>query len=95
MRHSQGYATISGPDSLQEFDTVVCSHCQSIIHHETIQQRTELTEWCCTCDALICPKCANELRSGGMCKPWERQMEEIEKGIDRQRALNSYSRCWE
>jgi hypothetical protein len=85
-----GAATILDPDApVWEHDTVTCKHCERIIftvpgtlsmqyliyHPSTQQWTTEMGAFCRRCMAPVCLACD----AIGTCRPWERQMEELER----------------
>jgi len=84
MRRVQGYATFSGPESLTEYDTIQCGHCQRVIFTKpgTISTiyliygsderwREEPGAFCRVCMRPVCLSCHDV----GTCRPWERMIE--------------------
>lgn len=68
MRNPTGYATISGPEGIQEIDTFTCFHCNSIVH-----VKGDPGGFCRHCMKLICPKCV-----GQGCTPFLKKLERWE-----------------
>lgn len=94
----QGYAVINSPESgkatldgyqceevrigSNEYDTTVCSHCNSITHVKARMDPAEIGGFCRACMKLVCRYCAN-----GPCVPFMKKLDEMEK---RDIALRSY-----
>lgn len=94
----QGYAQIISPktgnanlDGLQcdeisagvnEYDTIVCFHCNRVVHVKPRMDPANLGGLCKICMKLICPKCLN-----AGCTPFEKTIEAVER---RYETLRSY-----
>ena len=94
----QGYAVITSPgtgkatlDGFQcetvtigqnEYDTIVCYHCNSITHVKARMDPADMGGLCKICMKMICPRCV-----GLGCSPFEKRLEFQEK---RAIALRSY-----
>jgi len=69
-----------------KFDTCTCFHCNSIFHVSARMRPEDIGGLCKTCMRPICPKCLDK-----PCTPWEKQMEQLENKIERDRAVRAYS----
>lgn len=90
MPTPRGYAILIDPDvaSPQEWDTITCCHCQHVIRVKPGTASTVYLLWkpaesrwveemgamCGRCNKPVCLACHDD----GRCRPWERQMEQIE-----------------
>lgn len=86
----QGYAAITSPDEgmadldglqrvktkqgTNEYDTLVCGHCNRIVHVPAKCDPAALGGLCKSCMKLICPRCVGE-----GCTPLEKQIEAMEE----------------
>jgi hypothetical protein len=73
MRNPQGYACITGPDQIKQYDTFTCFHCNAIVHVKPMADPSEIGALCKTCMKLICAQC-----SGQGCTPFLKKIEEME-----------------
>jgi hypothetical protein len=69
-----GYAVLSGPSGIQEADTFTCAHCQRIEHMPPKSQPPK-GGMCRLCMKLVCENCI----ASGICDPFEKKLERIEK----------------
>jgi hypothetical protein len=77
-----GYATISGPEGIKEFDTCTCKHCNKVwVVKSTEKGQGDLGGWCRMCMAPICPECADK-----GCYPFMKRLLKYEQ---RQKMLNN------
>ena len=82
MRNAHGYAVITGPDGLhQEFDTLVCRHCNRISHLRPKQRPEDYGGFCSVCSGLVCPSCV-----GKGCDPLEKKLERAEASYHARRS---------
>lgn len=73
MRKPGGYAAIIG-ETLTEFDTFTCFHCQRITHVKPRCDPADLGGLCKVCMKLICERCV-----GHGCTPFEKKIDEMEE----------------
>ncbi len=99
----QGYAEITGPDrqvvdldhirkeeigaGTHRMDTCTCFHCGSVFHVSARMRPEDIGGLCKTCMHPICPKCVDK-----PCTPLEKQFDELEAALNRQRAVSEYGR---
>lgn len=98
----QGFAEILSPDSIgvinldhirkeevhtgqHRLDTATCFHCGGVFHVSARMRPEDIGGMCPVCWHLICPRCLDK-----PCRPWEKQMEELENRIQRRRAVEGY-----
>ena len=74
MRNPGGFACITGPDRIKEYDTFTCVHCNAVVHVKPMADPAELGGFCRSCMKLICPNCALD-RS---CTPFLKKLEQME-----------------
>lgn len=83
MLRAQGYAIKVDPDRpTVEFDTFTCAH-----GNELVRVRTGLVNqapFCMQCMSRICQKCHDIAAQTGECTPFEKKLEEFERGIRHQ-----------
>lgn len=70
MRREGGYACITSPDGVAEYDSYTCSHCQRINLVKPKQRAEDLGGLCKQCMGLICSQCVSL-----PCRPFEKQLE--------------------
>lgn len=70
-----------------ELDTFTCRHCNTVVAVQPFQDPAEAGGWCFNCSALICKDCA-----GKDCRPFERELERIEKIERLERQIQGYYR---
>lgn len=73
------------PSGLTQYDTATCFHCNSVFHVSARMHPSDIGGVCKTCMNLICPKCLDK-----PCRPWEKQMEELENAIQKRKARESW-----
>ena len=81
MRKPGGYALIVDPDAdrgRKEIDSFTCFHCCRVVWVKPFQDPAACGALCKVCMKHICNRCADLRDAGGLCTPWERQMEEAE-----------------
>lgn len=77
--------------NVKEGETYQCKHCQRHTHIKPFQRPEDIGGLCRRCMKVMCPRCSDLAAKGAACIPFEqRHVEEIERGIERQRALRSY-----
>lgn len=97
----QGYAEITGPDrhivdldhirkeevsaGVHRLDTATCFHCGSVFHVSARMRPEDCGGLCKTCMHIICPRCLDK-----PCVPWEKQMEYLERAIERRKIVAEY-----
>ncbi len=70
-----GYATITSPQGVKEYDTCTCKHCNAVwTIRSTEKGQGDPGGWCTICARPICPNCV-----GKECFPLERRLELYEK----------------
>ena len=96
MRNPGGYATVVGdmrssdPRIVDhgirhvenEVDTFTCEHCCRVVHVPPRQDAANIGGLCKQCMGMICPRCVDK----GVCRPWEKQMEEREAKYEARRS---------
>ncbi len=87
MRNPGGYLVITGPESVEEYDTFTCGHCQRVVVVKHKAQASDLGGMCRLCMKLVCAECDTL----GSCTPFEKQMEEEEKSYRLRRAIEAIS----
>jgi hypothetical protein len=100
MRKPGGQVTITGggvgPTSdpglqslnrYKEADTFTCVHCQKVTVVPVRSRPEDIGGLCRQCYGLICPSCV-----GKACRPFEKWLEEVERNVERNRAINEYFR---
>lgn len=98
MRNPQGYSQVVGdgvgPTSdpglrslgeQGECDTFTCAHTGKIVHVPVGANPEDIGGFCSQCGGLICKEAV-----GGPCIPWEKQMDDLEKAIERRRAVEKW-----
>lgn len=89
MRNPGGYGIIIDPVfGVSEFDTITCSHCQTIVRVDAGHDPADIGAFCTICAKHICGPCHESMSRGNGCIPWEKKMEQIEA---RDRARKSYA----
>lgn len=73
------------PPGVAKFDTATCYHCNSIFHVSARMHPSDIGGLCKQCMQPICPRCLDK-----PCIPWEKQMEQLEKAIQRSQAVSEY-----
>lgn len=73
MRNPTGYARITGPDGLKEYDTFTCFHCNAAVHVRPNGDPSEIGALCKHCMQLICAQCSNQ-----GCTPFLKKIEQME-----------------
>jgi hypothetical protein len=74
LRKKTGYATITSPTGLKEFDTCTCKHCGRVWAIKSTEKgQGDLGGWCRTCQGAICPTCV-----GKDCTPFMKRIKEYE-----------------
>lgn len=80
MRAPHGYATVFSPDQpLRESDTLTCHHCGGVYTIPPFAQPRDVGGFCGGCFQPICPTCDQALQQTGICLPWEKRMDQLEK----------------
>jgi hypothetical protein len=75
MRRPGGYLVGVGPEGIvDEADTFTCAHCQRIVRVAPRCDPADMGGRCGVCDSLVCSACV-----GLGCRPWEKQMETMER----------------
>lgn len=82
-----GYATITEPGSVKEFDTYTCGHCGNVrpMRGSSAEATYDLGGHCRICDHHLCTPCL-EVASIQGCIPFKKKLEEYEQ---RQRFLSA------
>jgi hypothetical protein len=75
MRNPGGYAVLTGPDGIREWDSFTCSHCQRIVQVAARCDPSDLGGFCRMCMKHICGPCTDE----GSCTPFEKKLEQYER----------------
>lgn len=79
---AQGYLTIVEPDKATiEIDTFTCSHCNSL--KKVPLGLVNQAPFCTKCMSRICKRCYAVAVQTGECTPFEKKLEEYERGIRR------------
>lgn len=65
-----------------KFDTCTCFHCGGVFHVSARMRPEDIGGMCPTCWHPICPKCLDK-----PCKPWERQMDDLENQLQKKRLV--------
>lgn len=73
------------PEGVAKFDTATCFHCGCVFHVSARMHPADIGGVCKQCMQIICPRCLDK-----PCKPWEKQMEEMENAIQRRQAVSEY-----
>lgn len=68
-----GVGVYFGPVAAVEVHTSTCAHCQKITEFPSLRVMHQRVDICRGCMKLVCLNCA-----GGVCRPWEREMERQE-----------------
>lgn len=87
MAEIGGYAIITSPDGIVEMDTITCGHCNRVRHRKPLpggrmQALDDISVKCLGCGKRQCFDCAKLQR----CIPLERQIEAMERAIERNRS---------
>jgi hypothetical protein len=80
MLRPGGYGIATGPHGVQEHDTIVCAHCNSIVRVKPFERPEDIGGFCRACAKPICPNCV-----GKDCIPTEKWMEMMERIENRRR----------
>lgn len=70
-----------------KYDTCTCAHCNAVFHISAGMRPEDLGGMCSQCWKIICPRCLDK-----PCIPWEKQLEEMERAIERHRIVSEYIR---
>ena len=81
MRKPQGYAILTGPNSVQEWDTRTCAHCNRVDHIEPMCDPADMGGLCGVCAGLICQDCV-----GKGCDPLEEKLKREEASYHARRS---------
>jgi len=92
MRKPGGFTFETDLDgNVHEGETFQCKHCQAHTHIKPFERPEDIGGLCQRCMGLMCPRCTGLAAKGAACIPFEvRHQEEIERAIERQRAVESY-----
>ena len=72
---SKGYAVITSPNGVKQFDTLTCCHCNKVwIINDSKTGKQNLGGFCRMCMKPICNECV-----GKSCTPLEKQIEQYEQ----------------
>ena len=69
-----GFEQEFGPEGMVEGHTSTCSHCQHITSFPSLREMMSHVDICRSCMKLICLHCV-----GGICMPYEKFCEKIER----------------
>lgn len=75
MARPGGYAILTSPGGVREWDTFTCCHCNCVV---TIPNRAKAEDcggFCRRCMKATCGPCADK----GTCTPFEKQLEAAER----------------
>ncbi len=70
---AQGYACLTDPDGIKEWDTQNCAHCQHAIHMPASRKIEEVADFCRNCMHVICLQEACRA-----CTPFMKKVDEME-----------------
>lgn len=78
----QGYLTIVEPGKQTiECDTFTCQHCNALKRVRVGQ--VNQAPFCLKCMSRICQRCHDVAAQTGECTPFEKKLDEFERGIRR------------
>jgi uncharacterized Fe-S center protein len=79
---AEGITAVTMPfGELVERKTATCGHCQKIVYVDAVGDGTggaSQTAVCHKCWSIVCAAC----HAKGICAPWQKQLEEIERKSD-------------
>jgi len=70
----RGFAQISGPNGVEEYETFTCGHCGAIVKVPHRAAPEQLGGICKLCMSMTCAKCVET----GKCDPFEKKLERME-----------------
>ena len=78
MLKAGGYAVLTSPTGMVQWDTFTCGHDSVIVHVPPYCDPANLGGFCKICSHLICGNCYNAMQRGEGCVPWEKRMDKME-----------------
>lgn len=71
----------------REHDTFSCGHCSAVVFVNAGERAADIGGFCRSCARNICGPCVD----GDHCRPVEQMLEQIERGLERERTRRSYT----
>ena len=90
MRNAHGYAVLIDPDAkggVVERDCFRCEHCMRVVH---LKPNEMPHATCKACLEFICERCYALLTAGRPCKTVEQQCDELERAVQKRRAVEAW-----
>jgi hypothetical protein len=69
-----------------EHDTFTCAHCSGVVFVNARERAADIGGFCRACGKNICGPCVDK----DICRPVEKLLEMIERGLERERTRKSY-----
>lgn len=78
MAQPRGYAVLTSPEGVKEWDTLTCGHCQRVVDIKPLTPLSEVGGHCRACDHFICFNCEKKRQAGTECVTVERFCDIVE-----------------